>query len=232
MKESTYDKIILDDHPVLYLPLNETSGTIAHDLSGYGNDGAIQGGVTLGQPGPFFSGDTTMEFNGSSGLVAVPDASSLNPATGLTMEAWANPASIPTAGNYFAIFEKEEGIGQRINGAYYFSFDSNAKLAIYLEGPAIPGYMESTIAIKTNVWAYLSATWDGDTLRLYINGNPAGSYTVPGAIARRVGQLSVGYGDPGNARWFPGFIAKVAVYNYALTPQRIAYHYKAALTHL
>lgn len=47
-------------------------GVVAHDLSGYGNDGQIIGGVTLGVPGPLFSGATAMQFDGSSGLVAVP----------------------------------------------------------------------------------------------------------------------------------------------------------------
>ena len=35
-----------------YWPLDETSGSVAYDLTGNGHDGSIVGGVTLGQAGP------------------------------------------------------------------------------------------------------------------------------------------------------------------------------------
>jgi hypothetical protein len=48
----TTSSTILSQGPVAYYPLNETSGTVAHDVSGNGNDGTISARyVTVGIPG-------------------------------------------------------------------------------------------------------------------------------------------------------------------------------------
>jgi hypothetical protein len=60
-------------------PLNETSGTAAHDVSGNNNNGSIVGPVTIGVPG-YTSGTTAYSFPGTSspqGYVTVPYSSTL-----------------------------------------------------------------------------------------------------------------------------------------------------------
>ncbi|HUY32931.1 MAG TPA: PKD domain-containing protein [Pirellulales bacterium] len=50
----TYNATVIGQGPVAYYPMNETSGTVAVDSSGYGNNGAISAsGVTLGAAGQF-----------------------------------------------------------------------------------------------------------------------------------------------------------------------------------
>ncbi|MGC9237954.1 MAG: LamG-like jellyroll fold domain-containing protein, partial [Thiomonas sp.] len=85
---ATYADIVLSDSPVAYWPLNETSGTVAHDLSGNSLNGTIESGVTIdqsqgipGAPGSFF-------FNGSSGYIDVPASSLLCPLNQGSVEAW------------------------------------------------------------------------------------------------------------------------------------------------
>src|SRR5262249_27898657 len=70
--QQTYAATILADGPVGYWRLGEPSGTIAHDLSGHGNDGAFTGGVLLGQPGAVVNdANTSIALDGATGFVLV-----------------------------------------------------------------------------------------------------------------------------------------------------------------
>ena len=61
----------------------------------------------------------------------------------------------------------------------------------------------------------MAATWDGATLRLYVNGVQVGSRAVAGTLLTTSYPLRIG----GNANWgeyFAGTIDEVRVYNRAL----------------
>ena len=78
-----------------------------------------------------------------------------------------------------------------------------------------------TAAVATNAWAHLAATYDGTTLRLWVNGVNVSSRAVTGAIASSTMPLRIG----GNSVWgefFAGRIDEVRVYNRALTAPEIA----------
>ena len=67
-----------------------------------------------------------------------------------------------------------------------------------------------------NVWSHLAATYDGATLRLFVNGAQAASQAFTGSIATSTGVLRIG----GNGVWgeyFQGRIDEVRIYNRALT---------------
>lgn len=46
---ASYASVVLADKPVAFYLLNETAGTVAHDASGHGNTGTLQGGIVLNQ---------------------------------------------------------------------------------------------------------------------------------------------------------------------------------------
>ena len=76
-----------------------------------------------------------------------------------------------------------------------------------LRGPA---------SLPLDTWTHLAATYDGATLRLYVDGSLAGSVAATGAIATSAGALRIG----GNTLWgeyFQGLIDEVRVYNRALS---------------
>src|SRR5262249_13198446 len=73
---------------VLALAFDEPSGTTVNDSSGTGNNGNINGATrTAGKYGGALS------FNGASNLVTVPQSTSLNLTTGMTLEAWVHPSA-------------------------------------------------------------------------------------------------------------------------------------------
>ena len=75
-------------------------------------------------------------------------------------------------------------------------------------------------ALALNTWTHLAATYDGATLRLYVNGVQAGSRSLTGPIVTSNSPLRIG----GNVLWgeyFAGLIDEVRVYNRALTQTEV-----------
>jgi hypothetical protein len=87
--------------------LDETNGTTAHDSSGNGHDGAINGTVTLGVPG--VSGSTAYSFVPKSNVI-VPDAPDLRPGTAnVTISYWLNATTPPAKGDYDIFVKGQSG---------------------------------------------------------------------------------------------------------------------------
>jgi hypothetical protein len=79
---------------------------------------------------------------------------------------------------------------------------------------------KNTSALPTNTWTYLSETYDGSAVRLYVNGNLVSSAPASGSIASSSNPLQIG-GDSIYGQYFNGLIDEVRVYNTALTQAQI-----------
>jgi hypothetical protein len=69
-------------------------------------------------------------------------------------------------------------------------------------------------------WSHLAVTYDGTTLRLYVNGAQAATRAAGGAMSVSTRPLKLG----GNAvwgEWYAGLLDDVRVYNRALTATEI-----------
>ena len=184
---------------------NEGSGTSVADSSGQGNGGTVASGAwtTLGKFG------SAITFNGTSTRVTVPSASSLN-LTNMTLEAWV----YPTAG------------GNQWRDVVYRGPDDNYYLesASGIGPPATGGAFSPTVygtsALALNTWTHLAATYDGQMVRLYVNGTQVGSRAETAPMQPSTGLLTIG-SDPTYGQYFAGRIDEVRVYNAALTQAQI-----------
>src|SRR5262249_14594591 len=70
-------------------------------------------------------------------------------------------------------------------------------------------------ALTLNTWTHLAATYDGATLRLYINGTQVGSAARAGTLATSTNPLQIG-GDSIFGQFFQGTIDEVRSYYTAL----------------
>jgi len=77
-----------------------------------------------------------------------------------------------------------------------------------------------TAALALNTWSHLAATYDGTTLRLYVNGALAGSRAVASPLITSTGVLRIG-GNNVWGEWFAGLIDEVRLYNKALSATEI-----------
>src|SRR2546430_11815150 len=71
-----------------------------------------------------------------------------------------------------------------------------------------------------NTWTHLAATFDGATVRLYVNGAEAVSQAQTAALTPTAGTLQIG-ADSYTGENFAGRIDEVRIYNRALTAAEI-----------
>src|SRR6516162_5197923 len=188
---------------------DEGSGSSVADASGNGNTGTISG-ATWVAAGKF---GKALQFNGTSARVNVPDAASLHLTTGLTLEAWVNPSTVSNVWR---------DVIYKGNDNYYL--EGTSANGSKPDGGLIAGgtYADAygTAALPANTWSYLAETYDGSTLRLYVNGTQVASTAHTGSIATSTNQLQIG-GDSLYGQHFAGLIDEVRVYNVALTVAQI-----------
>jgi hypothetical protein len=188
---------------------NQGSGTAVTDSSGTGNNGSTSG-TTWNAAGRF---GPALSFNGTTASVTVPDSTSLDLSTGMTLEAWVNPSS--AGGPWRTVIFKHS------SGMVYALYSNNGanrptgQVNILGEQNAL-----GSALVPANTWTHLATTYDGATLRLYVNGTQVGSKAQTGSIPASTGALRIG----GNAiwgEWFAGTVDDVRIYNRALTAAEI-----------
>jgi hypothetical protein len=74
--------------------------------------------------------------------------------------------------------------------------------------------------LPLNTWTFLAATYDGITLRFFVNGTQVSSQPASGALVTSTNPLQIG-GDSVYGQFFSGLIDEVRIYNVALTPAQI-----------
>jgi hypothetical protein len=183
----------------------EGSGTVVNDVSGNGNDGAIAN-ATWTTSGKFGS---ALTFNGTSALVTVNDSASLRLTGGMTLEAWMYPTSVGTS--WRDVIYKGDDI--------YFLLGASPN-ASRPEAGGTFAEVYGTGALTANTWTHLAGTYDGATLRLYVNGVQVAILAWTGTIATSANPLQIG-GDSIYGQYFQGQIDEVRIYNRALSASEV-----------
>ncbi len=199
-----------------------------------GNNGTLEGGVTYA---PGIAGGQAFDFNGSTGSVVIPDAPSLDVTTQFTLAAWINPSALMSdAAGQGGIISKV-GFSTGEQGYQFFLTGNNTVLAIQFvsrKPGETPGNTANAFrltlanAIPMGQWTYVAATYDHDSLRLYVNGTLVGTeYVGPKTVASSGANLRISGDDNDNVH-FAGLIDQAAVYNVALSTSQIQAVYAAA----
>jgi hypothetical protein len=185
------------------------SGTTAVDSSGKGNTGTLSN-ATWTSAGKFGS---ALSFNGTNARVNVPDSSSLHLTTAMTLEAWVNPSTVSSAWR---------DVIYKGNDNYYLEGTSTSS-GVPAGGGTLGGAGAAAFgsgALPVNTWTHLAVTYDGSTIRVFVNGSQVGSQAATGAITSSTSQLQIG-GDSVFSQYFKGSIDDVRVYNAALTAAQV-----------
>jgi hypothetical protein len=189
---------------------SEGSGTTTADASGNAFTGAISG-AAWSASGRFGS---ALSFDGVDDWVTVSDAAALDLTTGMTLQAWVNPSTL--SGWRTAVLKEAPGA---LAYALY-AHDNAPRPAVTVTVGGIDRSALGTAALPLNTWTHLAATYDGTTLRMFVNGVQVGTLALSGPLTTSAGVLRIG----GNAVWgeyFSGLIDEVRIYNRALTAAEI-----------
>ncbi|MBN1305529.1 MAG: carboxypeptidase regulatory-like domain-containing protein [Anaerolineales bacterium] len=207
---------------VSYWQFEEGSGNTAGDSIG-GNAGTIQGGTWA--PGPVGG---ALGLDGVDDYMAIPNAPSLNPAN-ITLETWVNlTADAPYWGT--ALMEKDGWVaGQTGFALLVGGWDRNNVICFEIFNPWTTLF--STVELELNQWYHIVATYDQNTMKLYINGVLDNSLAASQPInSGSDGHLGTGarFTDNGleeGAGHLAGMIDEMALWERALLPEEISTHY-------
>jgi Concanavalin A-like lectin/glucanases superfamily/Bacterial Ig domain/Cadherin-like domain/Putative Ig domain/Calcineurin-like phosphoesterase len=186
---------------------DEGSGSTLVDGSTAGNDGALQGNPTwvAGQHGQ------AIRFDGSGDYAIAPDDASLDVTDAITIAAWVRPEK--TATQYLV-----KKATQGATNGYELSLSSAGKVFVrFNQATSTDTYrINSTTTYAINTWIHVATTYDGTTMRLYVNGVQEGSITGPAAIATNNLGLGIGAQADGTSQ-LQGAMDDIHLYSHALT---------------
>ncbi len=214
-----YGATVLEDDPLSYWRLDETSGTsVADEMSAV--VGSYVNTPTLGET-PLIDDGTSVKFDEASNeRVDLNDHYDFTGTAPFSAEAWVEAGSMGS--QYPQIVSKYASNGW----SFYFDGDDET---ITFERHGSSGADHATATGLIPGMHHVVATYDGSAMRLYVDGaladGPiASTRTMPGNSA----DLSIG-DDPLSSWPFSGWIDEVAVYDHALAAGRVQAHYEAGI---
>ncbi|MEO5894995.1 MAG: LamG-like jellyroll fold domain-containing protein [Vicinamibacterales bacterium] len=206
----------LIDGLVAHWPLNEGSGVTALDTSGaYGAtlmDGATW---TTGHLG------SAVRLDGSAAYMAPSPLDVYGSA--LTLAAWVNVGNYPANAEQ-RIISKATGTAEQEH--YWMLSQARSGKRNVLRFRLKAGGSTTTVTaatgdLPTKTWYHAAATYDGGTMRLYLDGVEVGNAPKAGAIdTNAVAPVNIGR-SPEGSNYLRGTIDDVRVYNRALTTGEI-----------
>ncbi len=192
-------------------------GTIAFDVSGYGNNGTINGASYTSDTSHQVAGTGeekyALSFNGSTDYVQMPHSSSMEPLS-ITIEFW---VKLQDKGGRHCLVTKWLGYTTEVNADRTFKWGLNGLSSQYF----------GTKKITWDKWYHLVGTFDDTTKKqcIYINAKVSECQTVTGSINYNQQPLYLS----GSWSRTKGLIDEVRIYESALSVTEIQKHYVKSL---
>jgi hypothetical protein len=194
-----------------------SSGTV-HDSSGSGNDGTWYGtGGHWTVDGKY---NNAGKFNGSDDYVAVNYNSILDITNNFSIDGWYRSGGSQT--NKYLITKRQTSGSPYDDYSVIYGFNSG-KYEFYSENysGSNPRTALNTTVNDSN-WHHIVWTYDGATLKGYLDGRLDVSNNVSFSITDRNVNLYFSNPNSGAQRW-NGSVDQVQIFNYARTPAQIAW---------
>jgi hypothetical protein len=196
-----------------------TGNTTAHDSIG-DNHGTL---TNMDPINDWIAGNKVgwaLDFDGQNDYVSLSYPVGALTSDSVTISAWVKPAAGLSAEVYYPVFtqfhynpytQEEAGYYLSLHG-YWPDFFLNEDC-----------HITSSSAIGYNDWYWLVGTYDGETIKIFINGQESNSVTSSG-YSGIYSNAYIGFnGYTDNPRYFPGKIDDVWVYACAWNPDQDCY---------
>lgn len=198
-----------------YWSFNEGTGLRVTDQSGNGNTASVTSPVwTTGKL------SQALFFDGTGNqVVTVPDSATLNQTRAFTVSLWVNLVDGVNRG----FFEKT--VGGNVNTQFLLFTESNRFQFRVMTGSTQT--ISSDDVVPLNTWMHIVGTFDGSTMRMYVNGVlQANTRTVTEQITGGSGATLIGTLGSGVYR-MQGKIDEVRLYNRALSQSDVTSLYRS-----
>jgi hypothetical protein len=204
-------------NPQVYLNFNEGSGITALDASGNGNAGTIHN-VSRGESGGCGG---ALVFNRLDNYVSIPYRTGNHPEKQITVSTWFLVDS----------FNPQDLISTYHNGGYSLGFADGNDLwwTVNLRGTGEVSVPVQHEGITPHQWHHVTATYDGKSSKIYLDGvlrnqlNASGqiAYETPNYVILGANAGAFDQPDPVCPRYLRGSLDEVRIYNQALPYNQI-----------
>jgi hypothetical protein len=158
-------------------PMNERSGQVVYDWSGNGNHGQLGSTPGADDNDPtringIFGLGSALRFDGND-FVTIPDSPSLRPER-VTASAWFRGAESPGPFKYVVA----KGADECEASSFALYTGNGGGLAFYIyDGASWVRSPEIDASVWDGRWHHAAGTYDGSTVRLFIDGRQVGAGT-------------------------------------------------------
>ena len=197
------------------------NGTLTSFTTTSGNDAAAGSGWTTANARWPASSPQALMFNGSSNYVNVTDNTNLAMTSAISVESWIFPS---------VIFGGASIVNRRTTGNVGgFSLElapsNTIGFYVYISGS---WYVATSPAnsVNLNQWSHVVGTYDGSTIKIYINGVLQASTSISGTINNpTTPNVWIGRNIASTSVYYTGVIDSTRIYSRALTASEILSNY-------
>ncbi len=184
-------------------------------------------GTTEGPVWSFTTGDgpsagAALLFDGDDDFVDLGDGDDLSvTGTQVTLEARVNPTEWRDQPFQGSVLNKEQAGGAGNDEGYALRVGGEGRVNLLLGNGSWQELTTPTGALVLDAWQHVAATYDGTTMRIYVDGEQVSSRSVSHSITDNDFALRVGSSENSPERTFPGGIDEVRIWNVARSPEQI-----------
>lgn len=145
------------------------------------------------------------DLNGTSSHLAINNTAALNPSL-LSVEAWvktSNSSGVPS------IFNKDNTVTSPQNRVWQFRLNAGRPEFIVFNASS-NATLSSLTTVSDNLFHHVCGTWDGITVRIYVDGELKNSVAFSGTLRNNQSNKAfIGRGENASANYFAGTIDEV-----------------------
>ncbi len=194
--------------PAAHWTMEDIDGFSGTDISGNQHDLTIEGArSSTGR-----IGERSLRFDGHNDTARANHSESLGLKSALTLSLWFKPDDLAGGQSWPHLISKR--------GAYRLYVHTNKRMTfnIFVRGAGFT--LRTPQALPNSGWTHAVATYDGQTMRLYVNGEFVGKRAQPGPIDANKNPVHLG-SRRGQAYFFDGRLDDVRVYDRALNDSEV-----------
>jgi hypothetical protein len=212
----TYEDLVKGDEPASYWRLGESPASNPVDIVGGVGNASQPSGATATTG--LLSNDANggYSLNGSGWAVDAGDVYDFAGTAPFTFEGWVTPSTVDATLRRVANKQSSDGL----NGWLVYYTSSAWKFERI--GSGTYNTLQWTTPPVTGTKYYVAVTYDGSTMRLYVNGVERASKASTVSIVNHSSSLRLG-------RNVSGTLDEPAIYSHALSATEIAAHYAAGV---
>jgi beta-galactosidase len=203
-----------------YWKLDEGSGAIAGDSSGFGGHGELFGAVDWVEG---YMGNA-LEFDGIDAYVdcGIGDGQ-FELDYGVTLSVWVNQWAVGSG-------EHDPWLGKGDN-AYAIKHQSSNEYEFFIYDGNWTSAHAPIDSAHLYTWHHFAGTYDGYELKIYVDGVPADTVAHESVISYSEHPVSLAWNSQATDRFFNGQIDEAMIYNIPLTDEQIMqlYNVKSAV---